>query len=584
MKSRPCFSRFCHLTVQAPEAMFRSKSPSCPLALSTVPLSPTGPSLGECPKERTEVEVMSPLLTLENQAQRSHTAVRIASLVVILGILVNLVLPTGALVGVVVALKLMSVLGMCSLATSLDDTLFRALAKRHAALRGLMHLVLPLLALAFSAITIYGAGLPMREWGDEGTTLIVVACGGIWLTSATLGSLMVLILNATVSHLSTTFRTRINLTVMAMVAMAAALAYGAAQLGPEAVSGLDRLNTTRFGADLGLGSIWLWETIRVLGPDESAELLAITYFVILVLLSVPAVLSACGKLSEAVMYALRPLQSGFEAVASGKLDFHIPVQGPQDFAKLTHTFNDMVASLELAKRMERAFGSYVSREILDQIRTQHGKATLDPSLRNATVFFADIRGFTTMSERINPKQLLGVLNRFYESVAQVVESHQGFLVQYIGDAVVVVFNGPIDQPDHAVRAVECAVGIQKAVDALNDQKAFPEIGSLEVGIGVATGPMVAGNLGDTAHLLQYTVLGDTVNQAARMTSYVPAGAVWVNQRNADSPGHRRDPMPLAPIKVKGRARRLEPHQVWPSLDVTDLTEIVSLKDVKARGA
>jgi adenylate cyclase len=214
---------------------------------------------------------------------------------------------------------------------------------------------------------------------------------------------------------------------------------------------------------------------------------------------------------------------------------------------------------------------------MEQIRTQHGRATLEPSLRIATVFFADIRGFTTMSERINPKQLLSVLNRFYESVAEVVESHHGFLVQYIGDAVVVVFNGPIDQPNHASLAVECAIGIQKELDRLNEQRAFPEIGTLQVGVGIATGPMVAGNLGDSKHLLQYTVLGDTVNQAARMTGHVPAGAVWVNQRNAEAPGHRLEPIPLAPIKVKGRARRLEPHQVWPQLDATDVTEIVSLR-------
>jgi class 3 adenylate cyclase len=523
-------------------------------------------------------------MTTRTLQLKPRTALQISVGLIVAGIGINLALPTDSMVGLVGLLKLLSVLGLCSLATSLDDRVFHLFVNRHLATRILVHLMTPVVTVGLTLLGIYGAGLPLRSWGDEGTTVVVIACGGVWLTSASLGSLMVLVLNTGVRSISTTFRTRINLTVMAMVALAGALAYSASQLGPEVVGILDRIDATPFGADLGLSSLWLWQTVQVLGPGESDELLALTYFVLLVLMSVPAVLSACSKLSDAVMQAVRPLQAGFEAVAQGQLDVRIPVEGSRDFAKLTHTFNEMVSSLELAKRMERAFGSYVSREILDQIRTQHGRATLEPSLRVATVFFADIRGFTTMSERINPKQLLSVLNRFYESVASVVEAHQGFLVQYIGDAVVVVFNGPIDQPDHATRSVECAIGIQKAVDLLNNEEAFPEIGALEVGIGIATGPMVAGNLGDSNHLLQYTVLGDTVNQAARMTSHVPAGAVWVNQRNADAPGHRRDPMPLAPIKVKGRARRLEPHQVWPALDITELTEITTLQELEARGA
>jgi len=500
------------------------------------------------------------------------------------GIAANLLLPAGPLLSAVGGFKLIAALGVCSLASTLDDELFRLFARRHLALRSVVHLVAPLVAIGLTLLGIYGAGLPMRAWGDSGTTLLVLACGGVWLGSASIGSLLVLVLNTVIQQLSTTIRARIHLTVVAMITLASGLAYGAAQLGPEMVAALDKLGATPFGEDLGIRALWVWDAIRVLGPEESADLLALAYFVTLVLMSVPAVISACSKLSDTVMLALRPLQAGFEAVAKGRLDVHIPVSSSDDFSQLTQTFNEMVGSLQMAKRMERAFGSYVSREIMEQGRTQHGRATLGPSLRGATVFFADIRGFTTMSERINPKQLLSVLNRFYESVAEVVESHHGFLVQYIGDAVVVVFNGPIDQPKHASLAVECAIDVQKAVDRLNAERAFPEIGALEVGIGVATGPMVAGNLGDSKHLLQYTVLGDTVNQAARMTGHVPAGAVWVNQRNAETAGHRLEPMPLAPIKVKGRARRLEPHQFWPQLDATDVTEIASLRAHAARHA
>ncbi|MGB0638939.1 MAG: adenylate/guanylate cyclase domain-containing protein, partial [Myxococcota bacterium] len=308
----------------------------------------------------------------------------------------------------------------------------------------------------------------------------------------------------------------------------------------------------------------------------STEVIAQTYFAFLVLIAMPAVMSACGKLSDSLMTHLDPIRAGLKAVSRGELDFRITETGTKDFAKLNHTFNQMLQSLGMAKRMERAFGSYVSEEILDQIRNQHGEVDLEPSLRMATVFFVDIRGFTSMSERINPKQLLAVLNRFYEEVAVVVQNHKGFLVQYIGDAVVVVFNGPIEQSNHADLAVSCAIDIQQSVAALNQQNLFPEAGDLKVGIGIASGPLVAGNLGDSKHLLQYTVLGDTVNQAARLTGLVPPGAVYVNQRNAEMSDPRHDPLPLKPVKVKGRARKLVPHQVWPTQDYTDVTEVHSL--------
>ena len=82
---------------------------------------------------------------------------------------------------------------------------------------------------------------------------------------------------------------------------------------------------------------------------------------------------------------------------------------------------------------------------------------------------------------------------------------------------------------------------------------------------------VAGNLGDSDHLLQYTVLGDTVNQASRLTGLTPPGAVYVNQRNAEMIDPNHDPIALDPVKVKGRARKVQPHQIWPRMEFTDVT-------------
>ena len=125
-------------------------------------------------------------------------------------------------------------------------------------------------------------------------------------------------------------------------------------------------------------------------------------------------------------------------------------------------------------------------------------------------------------------------------------------------------------------AAACAIDIQRAVGRLNREKVFLEVGDLHIGIGLATGPLVAGNLGDSAHLLQYTVLGDTVNQASRLTGLTPPGAVYVNQRNSEMIDPTHDPQQLDAVKVKGRARKIVPHQIWPRNEYTDVTEVQTL--------
>ena len=232
--------------------------------------------------------------------------------------------------------------------------------------------------------------------------------------------------------------------------------------------------------------------------------------------------------------------------------------------KLSRAFNGMVGSLALAQRMDRAYGAYLGKQVSERIRAQHGEAALPASSRVASFFFADIRGFTSMSEKLEPAQVLGILNRYFEKVVAIIDAHEGYLNKFIGDAVVVVFNAPLDQPDHAERAVRCAIAIQQEVARLNEAGAFPEVGGLFVGIGVASGPVVAGNLGSQKQM-EYTVIGDTVNLAARLTSKAPAGEVWVNAATAAAlpPEMRGVELPAVPGEGQGAAGRRAPGVAAP---------------------
>ena len=464
-------------------------------------------------------------------------------------------------------------IAICSLMHTAEQSWHDKFLRHSLPQRLLAHLSLMLAALAFGVMAAYLIAAPLKSVGDGGTSLTILVAGTLWLNSAAAGSVLVMTVERFVAPFTHEFRSRMNAASLTLVGLMAIIAYWTAKAGYDVLNLTDDRMPTNITVNLGLDRVWTMDPHLLKSFTSSGELMAQTFFALMIGLATPAMMSASGKLSETLMSNLDPIKAGFAAIARGELDFRIPEEGTSDFAKLNATFNTMVQSLGMAKRMELAFGSYVSEEILDQIRNQHGEANLEPTLRMATVFFVDIRGFTTLSERINPKQLLAILNRFYEEVATVVQSHKGFLVQYIGDAVVVVFNGPMEQPNHADMAAACAVDIQRAVDELNKLELFPEAGDLHIGIGVATGPLVAGNLGDSDHLLQYTVLGDTVNQASRLTGLTPPGAVYVNQRNAEMIDPSHDPVALDAVKVKGRARKVQPHQIWPRMEFTDVTEV-----------
>jgi class 3 adenylate cyclase len=151
-------------------------------------------------------------------------------------------------------------------------------------------------------------------------------------------------------------------------------------------------------------------------------------------------------------------------------------------------------------------------------------------------------------------------------VVPVVEQHQGFINKFVGDAVVVVFNGPFEQPDHAERAAHCAIAVQKLIAEANAHGLFPEVGKLDIGIGVATGPMLCGNIG-TKSRIEYTVIGDTVNLSSRMTGHARPGEVWVSEETAKRLPPSMLAYPAEPIKFKGKDRSVVPYRVWPAAAV-----------------
>jgi class 3 adenylate cyclase len=386
-----------------------------------------------------------------------------------------------------------------------------------------------------------------------------------WFASAALGGLPIWIVNVSGARFFDSFRHRVQVAVLLLMAIASSVAVLVAVLGltladavhhndahvllsPTSVAGFD-IGRERFARD-------------VLPLFDTPSVIVVLSGVVAALYGVPAVLSASRKLADSVMERITPLAAGFDRLAEGDRSVEVEEGGAFELRHIVRRFNSMVGALALAERMERAFGQYVSNKVLGLIKRQHGEATLPAATRTASVFFADIRGFTAMSEQLAPAQVVSILNRYFERVVTLVEEHDGYLNKFIGDAVVVVFNAPLDQPDHAARATQCAIALQKVVSEMNAAQAFPEIGELKVGVGVATGPMVCGNIGG-ARQMEYTVIGDTVNLASRLTSKAAAGEVWISEATARELPASVPVQAMEPVAVKGKTEPVRPFRAWP---------------------
>jgi adenylate cyclase len=170
------------------------------------------------------------------------------------------------------------------------------------------------------------------------------------------------------------------------------------------------------------------------------------------------------------------------------------------------------------RKMKRLFGQYVSKDVYEQLVAHPELARLGGQRRDMTVLFSDIRGFTTVTERGQPEEIVGMLNEYFSKMVAVVFRHKGTVDKFVGDMVMALFGAPLDDPRHADHAVEAALDMIAELAMLNARwKAEGKFAELDIGIGINTGPMIAGNIGSDA-IMSYTVIGDAVNLGSRLES------------------------------------------------------------------
>jgi adenylate cyclase len=214
------------------------------------------------------------------------------------------------------------------------------------------------------------------------------------------------------------------------------------------------------------------------------------------------------------------------------------------------------------ERLGRFLSPQVASRILAASDTQ-GSALGDPEVREVSVLFADISGFTSVSEKMSPSAVALLLNDYLSRMTDVIFKYEGTLDKYMGDGIMAVFGAPLDMPDHAARAIKTALEMQDRIAEWNaERREGPE---LRVRMGINSGKAVAGEIG-SVNKMEYTVLGDTVNTASRLESAVAKpGTVVVGEQTREGAGDKFDFQPLGSFSLKGKEQEVLVFEVRPAL-------------------
>lgn len=233
-------------------------------------------------------------------------------------------------------------------------------------------------------------------------------------------------------------------------------------------------------------------------------------------------------MGRSISRPVHQLVAATKEIADGNFAYRIRAERFDEFGELVDGFNSMAQGLENKLKVEQLLSQYVSPRVATHLLGNLEHVDLSGTKVNATVLFADMIGFTDVSEKLTPEEVAQLLNEYFSHITSISSRFGGYIDKFIGDCAMVVFGVPEPDPDHSYRAISCALAIQQMIDGLNRRREQKGQSPMYFKIGVNSGEMLAGNMGSEERL-QYTVVGDAVNLAARLTFKASANEIIISE-------------------------------------------------------
>jgi class 3 adenylate cyclase len=248
------------------------------------------------------------------------------------------------------------------------------------------------------------------------------------------------------------------------------------------------------------------------------------------------------------------LTTATHQIASGNYAFRVPVQSRDELGLLSSAFNEMATDLALKERYRSVLSAVTDPAVAQ--RLIHDSYNLGGVQKQVSVLFCDIRGFTSLSEQLPAHDVIELLNHHMTALTEVAYRYGGTVDKFVGDMIMILFGAPESSENDAQHAVRCALAMRQTRNQLNSQSQFP----LEIGIGIATGSVVAGCMGSEKRL-NYTVLGHRVNLAARLCGIASAGQILIDDATQSRLPENAVTTPLPPARLKGIAEEVQASSV-----------------------
>jgi len=200
--------------------------------------------------------------------------------------------------------------------------------------------------------------------------------------------------------------------------------------------------------------------------------------------------------------------------------------------------------------IRETFGRYLTDEVVDAVLESPTGLQIGGEKRKITMLMADLRGFTSLSERLPPERVVAMLNRYLTTMVGVIKKYHGTIDDFIGDAIFVLFGAPVWKEDDAERAVACAIAMQLAMDSINEQNRLESLPEIEMGVGLHTGQVVVGNIGSPERM-KYDVIGSQVNLTSRIQSCTTGGQILISETTRQDVGRILKVGRQVEVKAKG---------------------------------